>query len=90
MNKAVLVFDMPESCWLCPFCYDYQGTYDLCIASASMYKYRAYFRFRPLEKLSAKPEWCPLKKLPEKLEYGGFVFNGEVKGWNNFRQKILE
>ena len=35
-----------------------------------------------------KPNWCPLKELPERREYGDF-FNGDVKGWNDCLKKIV-
>ena len=36
-----------------------------------------------------RPSWCPLKELPEKMKYCNGTYNGEVKGWNNCIDEIL-
>lgn len=56
MSKAVLVIDMPKSCKNCPLLF--AGTY--CKGKkAPNIAVNSY-----LDK--AKPEWCPLKELPQK------------------------
>lgn len=53
MSKAVLVMDMPESCYQCPF-----GNDDFeCDVIGS----HVYIGF-----MSGKPKWCPLRPMPEK------------------------
>jgi len=58
MSKAVLVMDeMPEDCTMCKF---WNSKDDECYATG-------------VEELSlnseeAKPDWCPLRELPEKKE----------------------
>ena len=37
-----------------------------------------------------KPEWCPLKPLPERRQYNQDYFNGDVKGWNDCLKNIIE
>ena len=32
---------------------------------------------------------CPLKELPEKMKYCNGTYNGQVKGWNDCIDKIL-
>ena len=61
MAKAVLVMDMPESCFGCNFCHiNSNGGEDCCqalevsrVVNSETYE---------------KPEWCPLRELPEKKE----------------------
>ena len=36
-----------------------------------------------------KPDWCPLKELPNKKNWGE-IFNGNVKGWNDCLKEIIE
>ena len=62
MSKSVLVIDTPGSCMGCNFfiC-DGDTNMDSCMA-------RETARSVDLEKYD-KPDWCPLKPLPEKKEY---------------------
>lgn len=63
MAKAVLVMDeMPEDCTMCKF---WNSKDDECYATG-------------VEKFSlnseeAKPDWCPLRELPEKKESDSFL-----------------
>lgn len=63
MNKAVLVIDMPCDCNQC----DLRGSIDhTCYAAiASTTTNKSNVDDYVLE--SEKPDWCPLKSLPEKL-----------------------
>jgi hypothetical protein len=54
MNKSVLVIDTPKKCDSCM----YVGTFN------SFCKINC----RDIEDLSTKPDWCPLKPLPEKFD----------------------
>ena len=70
MSKAVLVMDMPVSCYQCPFGND---------------NFECDVIGRPLDvnQKIEKPDWCPLRPMKEKLipdpEEKG---NGWVDGWN--------
>lgn len=62
MAKAVLVMDNPEDCTMCKF---WNSKDDECYATG-------------VEKFSlnseeAKPDWCPLRELPEKKESDSFL-----------------
>lgn len=35
----------------------------------------------------SKPDWCPLRELPSKKNWGE-IFNGNVKGWNDCLREI--
>jgi hypothetical protein len=87
MAKAVLVTDMPEQvCQKCTLCYETENEDEyLCCATGK------------LVPDGEKPEWCPLRELPEKkdrnsperVEYGNF---GEeyIAGFNDCIDKILK
>ena len=36
-----------------------------------------------------RPTWCPLQEMPEKMKYCNGIYNGQVKGWNNCIDEIL-
>lgn len=86
MAEAVLVMDeMPEDCTMCKF---WNSKDDECYATG-------------VEELSlnseeAKPDWCPLRELPEreeelpveKYEFGG-LGKAFTSGWNTCLDKIL-
>lgn len=78
MSKAVLVMDMPESC---PDCRFFESDWRECYAISKRYN-------REMTE-EAKPNWCPLRELPEKkeelaieqYEFGG-LGKAFVSGWN--------
>lgn len=59
MQKAILVMDMPDICWKCSACafLNYTNEYWCCAKDR-------------LVDPNSKPDWCPLKPVPEK--YGPF------------------
>ena len=61
MAKAVLIMDMPEQvCQKCPLCYETNNDDEyLCCAIGK------------LVPDGEKPDWCPLRELPEKMEVCG-------------------
>lgn len=60
MDKAILVFDMPTNCSDCCQSYD---SYGECYVCAAKDKALEEHKMR-LE----KPDWCPLKALPKKID----------------------
>ena len=83
MSKSVLVIDTPGSCMGCNFfiC-DGDTNMDSCMA-------RETAKSVDLEKYD-KPDWCPLKPLPEKIT--GVASTDHWKsikeGWNGCINKI--
>ena len=75
MSKAVLVIDMPNSCKECP------------VRSFVGYgKWCAGHDDTCIDNYPTKPNWCPLKELPEKMEgYDSIKWQwGEYEdGWNH-------
>lgn len=63
MSKSVLVIDTPENCNSCDLC---GGTFHVFCE----------VNHRDIEDFSVKPDWCPLKPLPEKMKVTG-IYNGE-------------
>lgn len=85
MSKAVLVMDMPESCKKCMFC---RG-----LNACKLKKYLAGDRICTIYTVDkqimegGKPDWCPLRELPEKmpdLEHGYENVEKSIirTGWN--------
>lgn len=81
MNKSVLVIDTPEKCDSCMYM---GGTFhDFCRINC-----------RNIKDISTKPDWCPLKPLPERKEYIVPIDNAELLkdfmavGWNSCLRKI--
>lgn len=76
MPKAVLVMDMPEQvCQKCTLCYETEDDEYLCCAVGK------------LVPDGEKPDWCPLRELPEKmpdLEHGYENVEKSIirTGWN--------
>ena len=60
MAKAVLVMDMPEQvCQKCTLCYETDNDDEyLCCATGKLLPD------------GEKPDWCPLRELPEKMKTG--------------------
>lgn len=91
MSKAVLVMDMPSSCDKCPFCFDSYGQCELCAATGHLDKCGDMI-YEEVIKIDNKPNWCPLKELPEEThndEYMDEYCDGYDDGWNSLRKKIL-
>lgn len=60
MSKAVLVMDMPESCFGCNFMYcDEESDTETCQAMETA---------RDIDLIEDRPDWCPLREPPEKKE----------------------
>lgn len=88
MVKAVLAIDMPEQvCQKCTLCYETENDDEyLCCATG---------KFVPNGK---KPDWCPLRELPEKKEtrvtlscYPNGRWTEDMKaGYNTCLDEILE
>lgn len=84
MAKAVLIMDMPESCFGCNFLY--------CDGDTNLDSCQAREKARPVDSATyEKPDWCPLRELPEKANHPAYCDNGRFdKGWNACLDMILE
>lgn len=96
MSKSVFVIDTPKTCVDCIFCQEYgigSKKYAYCYVTNGdsendMKPIDCIYGYR-----NSKPEWCPLKPLPEKMKVTGvygreyFQSNGKMHsykiGWND-------
>lgn len=73
MSKSVLVIDTPENCYDCPFgtayCgeLEYVGLCELadCLDCDEILMTEEHYDCES----KSRPDWCPLKPLPERKEY---------------------
>lgn len=73
MAKAVLVMDMSERCDMCDLRYTLPFGNKVC-----------YIKLKGVTG-EKRPDWCPLRELPEKKETNYYMNNKEkgiVEGWN--------
>lgn len=91
MSKSVLVIDTPETCVDCIFCQEYSTKsreYAYCYVTNGdsendMKPIDCIYGYR-----QSRPDWCPLKPLPERKEYIVPIDNVEsykdiiAVGWN--------
>lgn len=84
--KAILVIDMPESCYECQF--QGMGGRDLELLTCSLNHWC-------VDNPNERPSWCPLRPLPSKRKIPftktfGTPFNkGKAKGWNDCIDAII-
>lgn len=80
MAKAVLVMDMPECCNDC-YAMNMSLSGRFCRAAEESLPVKA-----------ERPDWCPLRELPEKKELYLSINNqkGYCDGWNACLDKILK
>nr|UVX62829.1 MAG: hypothetical protein [Bacteriophage sp.] len=100
MSKSALVIDTPENCYDCPFgisyCgeLEYEGLCELadCLSCDEILMTEEYYDCES----KSRPDWCPLKPLPEKKEYIVPIDNVESQkdiiavGWNACLREIAE
>lgn len=82
MSKSIVVVDTPETCVDCIFCQEYgigSRKYAFCYVTNGdsendMKPIDCIYGYR-----QSKPDWCPLKLLPEKKSTTAPVSNYEVQ-----------
>ena len=100
MSKSILVIDTPENCNKCPMLNISDGeTIDALCANPTERKRKVIDHYNPIG--LARPDWCPIRGLPEKkprVEYQGngcFGINEVMKnsfnmGFNSCIDEILK
>lgn len=84
MSKTILVIDTPQTCSDCLLLYEaeFDGT---------PYEYRCnllYEKNLSIDEVDIKkPDWCPLKDVPDKYEPVTMNFE---RGWNSCIDEILK
>lgn len=82
MNKAVLILDMPSSCKECPCWYICCYTPKCIILNKSLETNEIYEK---------KPDWCPLKPMPEKKPHTqSFLEDFIITGYNACIEELLK
>ena len=82
-NKSILVIDTPNNCNQCCCGYDSYGEINLCaITNKSVTEY--YYGGK-------RPDWCPLRELPEKANHPDLCDGGRYdKGYNACIDELLK
>lgn len=99
MSKSVLVIDTPENCLDCRFCYESDEGVEACCSISDDDKDTSLTKKIDCEYgyCQGKPDWCPLKPLPEKKEYVDPTSSAKAKkkniiavGWNTCINMIVK
>lgn len=90
-NKSILVIDTPDTCLDCMFYFGLDDGINACCSVMSDKNDKSLYRDIECDGgcCQNKPEWCPLKELPERRKYNEEYFNGNVRGWNDCLRTIL-
>jgi hypothetical protein len=96
MSKSVLIMSTPKGCFACPF-HMADFNFNLCLATRNdSIRTISKVSHEGFKKLAGRPDWCPLKELPEKKEYIVPIDNVESQkdiiavGWNACLREITE
>lgn len=95
MSKSVLVIDTPENCVDCLFCYELDEGIEACCSISDNDKDASLMKKIDCEYgyCQSKPDWCPLKQLPEENSenhYPNKWIDGYANGWNDCLKEIVE
>lgn len=91
MSKSVLIMDTPKTCLDCLFCFELDEGINAYCSVMPDKNDKSLFKDIQCDGgyCQGKPEWCPLKELPERRKYVEKFFNGDVKGWNDCLKTII-
>ena len=90
MSKSVLVMDTPETCLDCMFCFELDEGINACCSVTNDENDKGLCRDIQCDGgyCQNKPNWCPLKELPEEEYYDGCDL--WERGWNSGRNHLLK
>lgn len=79
MSKSILVMDTPDRCWQCDVCASYQE---------SAFSDRVYWCCAKDKDVdgNTKPDWCPLKPMPEKIDIP--AWDDSIKAKNKNAEEV--
>lgn len=94
----MLVIDTPKNCLDCQFCYELDEGVEACCSISDDDKDASLMKKIDCEYgyCQGKPDWCPLKPLPEKKEYVDPTSSAKAKkniiavGWNTCINMIVK
>lgn len=64
MAKGIIIIDVPESCDECPVVFRHEEERCCCITKRNSF--------------TTKPDWCPIKPLPEKYSINGTMHEIDI------------
>ena len=90
MSKAVLIMDMPSSCSKCDLRGENYGLENVCFGKVEhSKKYGDYYK--DIQNIETRPDWCPLKPMPEKANHPDWCDGGRYdKGYNACIDELLK
>ena len=88
MSKAVLMIDMPNNCRGCPLHTHVEWAGSICVPESNK-DYINLYKQLTNEDLHNRPEWCPLRRLPEKWERKPYNSDSRVD-WQNGYNHCLD
>lgn len=82
--RAILVVEMPQGCMVCPICHESEMSGEYMCDGRNIEEYLMGF-------YGSKPDWCPLKPIPQKMEYEGEIDYeyGYIDGRNECIDEIM-
>ena len=89
MSKAILVMDMPSSCIDCRFCREIDEGINACCEIMDEPNDNELCRMIDVSYPQEKPDWCPLKPMPQKQDiYGKYNSEYYAQGGKSASYKI--
>lgn len=90
MEKGIIVMDMPEKCKDCPFSSNRIGSDHYCYILESIGECDAFSYSISIDEYYSKPDWCPIRPLPERACHEDYCDNGRYdKGWNDCLNEVF-
>ena len=87
MSKGIVLVDIPEYCDRCPFEVCGGDKYYCNIYESLTFAMQA----TPLTDRQIKPDWCPIKPMPERVNHENYCDGGRYdKGWNECLDELLK
>lgn len=81
MSKSVYVMDMPNNCMECEFCLEIDEGIEACCVIVSEPNNEDSYR-EVEDYCQCKPDWCPLKPMPEKITVDELEAMDNPKGYD--------
>lgn len=92
MGKAILIIDCTGMCVDCRFCRELDEGIEACCELCDEPNDSDMCRMIDVDYCQEKPDWCPLKELPEKRQHDLPECRLKIydSGWNDCLDEILK
>lgn len=91
MSKAIIVIDMPSSCSECEFCLEITENHHCCQRVSDDNERCKRIDYEVEFYQYEKPEWCPLKPMPEEKQHAEEVLEVFINtGYNACIDELLK